>query len=140
MRVSFDHFIEGCIASFVSKGITRLEIDNPAVTRKLHAFLNLLRERAKAVEDEDRQLDLLIILNQLKPGPIPSFDAFAAALRNKQVGFTSSPNPRYTDIDFNISAPFAESYLSQMDGEDRALLVELVGAFIHAETHELALA
>lgn len=127
---TFDEFTEAFIAALVEKGLVVLdpnaESTNLGIGR-VHALISLLAEKSEKV---DEQRWFIRVKNSLAPSNIGTYDYFLAALRSCQLGFASSPNPRYSEIAFRVSKPHAEHFLDKLDPLLRATAESAAEAFI----------
>lgn len=112
---TFDEFAEAFIAALVDKGVVVLDPNAESTNLGIGRIYDLLSQRALQAHHANEQRWFIRIMNSLAPSNIGTYDYFLAALRSCQLGFASSPNPRYSEISFRVSKPQAEHFLAKLD-------------------------
>lgn len=132
-KLTFDAFVEGFVAELVSRGVTSISPHSDVTTDALNRVCMTLQEEISKEADDVRRRALRDVFNQLRPDHLGTFDYFLAALRGKQLGFVSHPNPRYRELSFRISPTYAKYFLEQMQPQLREVLDRTALSFLKPE-------
>lgn len=130
---TFDEFTEALIAALVEKGVVVLDPNAEGTNLGIGRIHELLSRRAREANKADEQRWFIRLRNSLAPSNIGTYDYFLAALRSCQLGFASSPNPRYSEISFRVSKPHAEHFLAELDPLLRMTAESAADVFIGPE-------
>jgi hypothetical protein len=131
-------FTKGFVASLIVSGLTSIQ---PYSNRDRNGFqkvIELLKEeiakiRETGSEDEDPLYRQLVrVRNRLQASNNGAFDSFETALRDLQYSFTGCPNAFYEDIEFQVSSPYALSFLKDMPYRWRQLAERARDVFVSA--------
>lgn len=130
-------FAEGFVAKLVAHGQTAIHPKAPEDRIGLKEVVQILEKEINALAassgtDRAWYRALVTLRNELSPSMSGAYDGFESALRNLQLSFTSSPNPFYEEIAFNITKPFAEAVVSEFTPRQRELIARAAEAFIAA--------
>ncbi|OGS80221.1 MAG: hypothetical protein A2Z94_00270 [Gallionellales bacterium GWA2_55_18] len=130
MTATFDEFTEAFIAALVEKGVVVLDPNAERTNQGFERIYELLSARATQANTTEERRWYTRLRNNLAPSNIGTFDYFLAALRSCQLGFASSPNPRYSELSFKVSKPQAEDFLSHIDESLRDAAETAADAFL----------
>lgn len=128
--ISFDEFVEAFIAALVDRGVISLDPNAESTNLGIGRIFEFLSTHVAKVQDPQEQLWFTRLRNSLAPSNIGTYDYFLAALRSCQLGFASSPNPRYSEISFRVSKPQAERFLAKQETLLRNTAICAANAFL----------
>ena len=125
-------FFRGFIAFLVKNGVTSI---SPHSQEDRRRFMQLFEELNAIVDDtpqEDRQRYrcLVRLRNELVPSNTGALDGIETAFRNLQLSLTSSPNPFYDEIAFDLPPAHAESLFQGLSEADQKVVSRAAGAFL----------
>lgn len=133
---TFDEFAEAFVAALVERGVIFLDPNSETTNLGIGRIYTLLAQRAQQATETDDQRWLVRLRNSLAPSNIGTYDFFLAALRSCQLGFTASPNPRYSEISFRVSRPHAEQFLGTLDVRLRQAARDSADAYLGIQENE----
>lgn len=128
-----DDFIEAFIAALVDCGTKSVDPNSESTNQGISRIFALLGQLAMSTSEVDEKRWLQRIRNLASPSNIGTYDYFLSALRSRQLGFVSSPNPRYSEICFNLSRPQARQVLNGMAPSLRNAAQSAAAAFLQQE-------
>lgn len=122
MALPIETFAKLLIASLVLKGKTSFrphDKDDQHSAIQLYKYINELADQHKPAEGTARSRlfkDLIRIRNKVAPTFTGTFDNFESLLRDQQYWLTSSRNPTYEAISFDLDPSVARQILKDVDG------------------------
>lgn len=128
-------FARGFVAKLIASGVSSIRPNAPADRRGFQAIIDMLNEdiaslRRTEAADRSVYIALVRLRNSLQASNTGSFDAFETALRNLQLSLTSSPNPFYDEIAFDVSRPYAQAIFNELSPDQQRIVDKAVNAFI----------
>lgn len=128
-----DEFTEAFIAALIDRRIISIDPNSESTNLGISRVYALLDSLAGKAKDINEKRWLLRVKNVIAPSNIGTNDYFLSALRACQLGFTASPNPRYSEILFKLSRPHAQDFLSKIQKSLRTTAESAADVFL---THE----
>lgn len=136
MDLNVELFTKGLVATLIDSGLQSVRPHSPndqVGFQRIVDFLNTEIERSRQAIDPQSVAwyrQLVRVRNKLQPSNNGAFDNFETALRDLQYSFTGCPNAFYEEIQFEVSRPFALSYLADLPDRYRVLVSRAGQAFL----------
>lgn len=135
MDLNLELFTKGLVAKLIESGLHSVRPHSPDDQIGFQRIVELLNTEIARTKAETGSMDpwyrqLVRVRNRLQPSNNGAFDNFETALRDLQYSFTGCPNAFYEEIEFEVSRPFAHSYLEDLPDRCRALVDEASRAFL----------
>jgi hypothetical protein len=135
VRLQAHDFAKYLIAELVVRGKKSFRPYDRDDQRSVMSLLDFVAEKVEAVRArrDSPQVpgfkDLVRIRNNVAPSHTGAFDSFESLLRDQQHWLTSSRNPFYDVIEFDLPKSVAKKIIDDLDDDLRAFVREASNAY-----------